>query len=193
MSEIPGADHILAQPSKRCSASRIKIEWNVRTCKKEKKHSVWGVAGCAGCAGVWEKEFPYIVAKLQAKSQKPSKIYLFLQFCSEDESFRHGEMKMGLCLYFQHVTRHIGTDFVEGSRQKMQRSEEEHFFGEGCFDRKDYLSNTANKRCSRQVLPAPMFLVIFHQILHVALGDELSYGFEPWAVERYVAMAECSE
>ena len=26
------------------------------------------------------------------------------------------------------------------------------FFREGCFDRKEYVSNTANKRCSRQVL-----------------------------------------
>ena len=53
---------------------------------------------------------------------------------------------------FQHVTRYIETDFVEESRQKMQRPEKEHFFREGCFDRKEYLSNTANKRCSRQGL-----------------------------------------
>ena len=38
------------------------------------------------------------------------------------------------------------------SRQKMQRSEKEHLFREGCFDGKEYISNTPNKRCSRQVL-----------------------------------------
>ena len=104
---------------------------------------------CGG--GGREKEFLHVVAKLQAKSQKPWKISV-LQFWSWDRSFRHGEMRIWLCLYFQHVTRYIGTDFVEESRQNMQRSEKEHFFREGCFYRKEYLSNTADKRCSRQVL-----------------------------------------
>ena len=31
--------------------------------------------------------------------------------------------------------------------------------------------------------PALVFMVVFHQILDVALGDELHYSFESWAVE----------
>ena len=85
------------------------------------------------------------------KVQKIVKIFV-PQFCSWDGSFRHGEMKIWLCLYFQHVTRYIGTDFVEESRRQIQRSEEEHFFRKGYFDRKEDISSTANKRCSRQVL-----------------------------------------
>ena len=98
-------------------------------------------------------------------------------------------MKIWLCLYFQHVKRYIGTDFVEESRQKMQRSEEEHCFREGCFDRKEYISNTANKRCSRQVLQLPMFFVISHQILNVALGDELYYSV--WALNGGIDLFPC--
>ena len=50
-------------------------EWNVRTCKKETKHTLfWGVR---------EKGFLYFVARLQAKSQKPSKIPLSYSFAVE--------------------------------------------------------------------------------------------------------------
>ena len=56
-----------------------------------------------------------------------------------------------MTLYFQHDTRYIGTDFVGESRQKMQRLEEEHFFAKSALIGKN-ISNTANKRCSRQVL-----------------------------------------
>ena len=35
--------------------------------------------------------------------------------------------------------------------------------------------------------------MIFHQILHVALGDEFYYSFSPEWWNRCVAMAECSE
>ena len=122
-------------------------EWNVRTCKKETKHTFFGVCGCGG-----RKNFYTLSPNYAQSPKKPWKISLSYSFCSWHGSFRHGEMKIWLCWYIQHVTRYIGTDFVEESRQKMQRSEEEHFFLEGCFDREEYISNTANKRCSRQVL-----------------------------------------
>ena len=121
-------------------------EWNVRTCKKETKHTLfWGVR-------VYERKDCFILSPSYAQSPKTVKNLFVLQFCSWDGSFRHGEMKIWLCLYFQHVTRYIGTDFVEESRQKMQKLEKDHFSREECFGRKEYLSNTANKRCSRQVL-----------------------------------------
>ena len=120
-------------------------EWNVRTCKKETKHTLfWGVRG------VREEEFPYVVAKSSAKSQKPWNPFV-LQFCSWNGSFRHGEMKIWLCLYFQHVMKYIGTDFVEKSRQKC-KDQKRNIFREGCSDRKEGISITANKRCSRQML-----------------------------------------
>ena len=112
--------------------------------KRDKNTLFWGVWVCG------ERIF-LRCRQVESKVPKIVKNLLILQFCSGDGSFRHGEMKIGLCLYSQHVTRYIGTDFVEESRQKMQRSEKEHCFREGCFDRKEYISNTVNKRCSRQV------------------------------------------
>ena len=104
------------------------------------------------CFGVCGRKTFFTLSPSYKQSPKTVKHLFVLQFWSWDGSFGHGEMKIWLCLYFQHVTRYIGTDFVEESRQKMQRSEEEHVFREGCFGRKEYISNTANKRCSRQVL-----------------------------------------
>ena len=115
----------------------------------QKKDKAYSVLGCVGCAG---ERISLGCRQVKSKVPKIMKNLLVLQFCSWNGSFRHGEMKIWLCLYFQHVTRYIGTGFVEESRQKMQRSEEEHFFREGWCDRKEYISNAANKRCSRQVL-----------------------------------------
>ena len=111
----------------------------------------WGVKtySVLGCAG---ERISLRCRQVTSKVPKIVKNLFVLQFCSWDGSFRRGEMKIWLCLYFQHVMRYIGTDFVEESRREMQRSEKEHIFGEGCFDRKEYISNTANKPCSRQVL-----------------------------------------
>ena len=112
----------------------------------QKRDKTYSVLGCAG--GTPSLRCRQVTSKVPktVKNLPP------LQFCSWDGSFRHDEMKIWLCLYFQRVTRYIGTDFVEESRQKMQRSEEEHFFREGYCDTKENISNTANKRCSRQVL-----------------------------------------
>ena len=112
----------------------------------QKRYKTHPVLGCAG------ERISLRCRQVTHKIPKTVKNFFVLQFCSCDGSFRHGEMKIWVCLDFQHVTRYIGTDFVEERRQKIQRSEKEHFFHEGCFDRKEYISNTANKRCSRQVL-----------------------------------------
>ena len=67
------------KPLERCSASRIKPNETFELAKKRQNIlCFWGVwvCGCVGvwvcgCVGVWEKEFLYVVVKLQAKSQKP--------------------------------------------------------------------------------------------------------------------------
>ena len=96
----------------------------------QKKDKTWSILGCVG---VWKRGFLHVVAKLQAKSQKIVKSLFVLQFWSWDGSFRHGEMKIWLCLYFQQVTRYIGTDSVEENRQNMQRSKKEHFLAKGAL------------------------------------------------------------
>ena len=140
---VPGADHTLAQPSKRYSASRIKPNETFELATKRQKIL------CFGCE---VREVLYFVAKLQSKSQKTVKNLFVLQFCSWDGSFRYGEMKIWLCLYFQHVTKYIETNFVEESRQKMQRSEEEHFFAKVALVGKSVFQtqriNAVHGRCS---------------------------------------------
>ena len=115
------------KPLKRCSASRIEPNETFKLAKRDKTYSV------LGCVGVWEKGFLYVVAKLQAKSPKTLKNLFVLQFCSWDGSFRHGEMKIWLCLYFQHVTRYTGTDFVEESRQKCKDQRRSICFAKGAL------------------------------------------------------------
>ena len=114
--------------------------------QKRDKTYLFGMCGCVG------ERISLRCRQVTSKVPNNVKNLLVLQFCSWDGSFGHGEMRIWLCLYFQHVTRYIETDFVEESRQKMQTSEKEHLFCEGCFGRKECISNTANKRCSRQVL-----------------------------------------
>ena len=119
---LPGMDHILAQSLKRCSASRIKPNETFELAKKRESNSVGGGG---------RKNF-FTLSPSYKQSPKNRENLFVLQFCSWDGSFRHGEMKISLCLYFQHVTRYIGTDFVEESRWKIQRSEEEeNVFREG--------------------------------------------------------------
>ena len=55
---------------KRYSASRIKPNETFELAKKRQNILSFGVCGCVG---VWEEEFLYVVAKLEAKSQKPWK------------------------------------------------------------------------------------------------------------------------
>ena len=82
---IPGADHILAQPLKRCSASRIKPNETVKN-------------------------------------------LFVLQFCSWRGSFGHGEMKIWLCLYSQHVTRYIWNWFCGRKQTKNGKIRRGAFF-----------------------------------------------------------------
>ena len=101
-------------------------EWNVRTCKKEGKHTLF-------CGGGGEERISLRCRQVTSKASKTVKNVFVLQFCSWDGSFRHGEMKTWLCLYFQHVTRHIGTDFVEESRQKCKDQKRSIFWWRGLW------------------------------------------------------------
>ena len=148
---IPGADHILAQPLKQCSVSRIKPNETFELAKKRQNMLFLQNILCFGV--VPEKGFPHVVAKLHAKSQNPWKISLSYSLAVKMGSFRHGEMKIWLCLYFQHVTRYIGTDFVEEKQTKKCKDQKRSIFlAKGALIGKSRLSNTANRRCSRQVL-----------------------------------------
>ena len=106
-----GEDHILAQPLKRCTASRIKPKETFELAKRDKTYSV------LECAG---ERISFRCCQVTRKVPKTVKNLFVLQFYSWDGSFRHGEMKIWLCLYFQHVTRYFGTDFVEQCRQKCK-------------------------------------------------------------------------
>ena len=101
-------------------------EWNVRICKKRQNILCFGVCGRQN---FFTLSPSYTLSpKNLEKSLSPTVLEL-------GWVIRNDEMKIWLCLYFQHVTRYIRTDFVEESRQKMQRSEEEHFFRKGCSER----------------------------------------------------------
>ena len=142
---MPGADHMLAQPLKRSSASRIRSNETFELAKKREKIFCFGVCGCV------EERISLRCRQVTHKVPKTMENLFVLQFPSWDGSFRHGEMEIWLCLYF-HVTRYIGADFVEKSRQKLQRSEKEHFFAKGALIRKNIFQiqriNAIRGRCS---------------------------------------------
>ena len=141
---VPGADHILAQSLKRCSISRIKPDETFELAKKRRKVACFGVWKVA-CFGVWKRALFWGVKtcfvlgcageticlrfrQVTQKVRKTVKNLLVLQFCSWNGSFRRNEIKIWLCLYFQHVARYIGTDFVEESRQKNAKIRKGAFF-----------------------------------------------------------------
>ena len=142
----PGADHILAQPLKRCSASRVKPNETFELAQK--KHNIL----CLECAGCAEERISSRCRQVTSKVPKTVKNLFVLQFCSWDGSFRHGEMKIWLCLYFQHVTRYIGTDFVEESRQKCKDQKRSIFFAKGALRGRSVFQtqriNAVHGRCS---------------------------------------------
>ena len=117
--------------------------WNVGTGNKETQHTLfWGV----------RKNYFSLSPTYKQSPKNREKSLLVLQFCTWDGSFRHGEMKIWLCLYFQHVTRYNETDFVEERRQEMLRSEKEHFFTKNALTGKRIFQiqriNAVHGRCS---------------------------------------------
>ena len=121
-------------------------EWNVRTCKKETKHTLfWGVWG------VWEKEFLYVVAKLRAKSQKPWKNLCLAVVQLRWVIWTWWDENMTLFVFSACYEIHWNW-FCGRKQTKNAKIRRGAFFREGCFDRKEYNSNTTNKRCSQQVL-----------------------------------------
>ena len=118
-------------------------EWNVQTCKKETKHTLLGGGG---------RKNSLLFYQVMHKVPTTVKNFFIRQFCSWDGSFRHGEMKMSLCLYFQYVTRYLGTDFVEKSRRKCKDQERSIFFADGASIGKNIFQiqriNAVRGRCS---------------------------------------------
>ena len=100
---------------------------------------------------VWEKGFLYVVAKLCTEPQKPSKIPLSYSFGVE---MGHFDMVRGkyesVCIFS--MLRDTLELILWKKADKKCKDQKRSIFREGCFDRKENISNTANKRCSRQVL-----------------------------------------
>ena len=117
---------------------------NVQTCKKKTKHALfWGVR---------REGISLRCRQVTSKVPKPSKIFLSYSFRVEMAHFDMVRWK-----YESVCISSMSRDTLElilwkKAGKKMQRLEKEHFFREECFDRTEYLSNTTNKRCSRQVL-----------------------------------------
>ena len=124
--------------------------------KRDKTYSVLGCVGVwvFGCVGVWDcgrRNFITLSPSYKQSLKNHGNLFL-LQSWSWDGSFRHGEMKIWLCLYFQHVTRYIGTDFVEESRQKCKDQQRSIFFAKGALIGKSVFQiqriNAVCGRCS---------------------------------------------
>ena len=184
---LPGADHILAQPLKRCSATRIKPNETFELAKKRQRHTLvlgcentplfWGVEthpcfgvwkhtlvlGCENiplfwgvetypCYGVCErKNFSTLSPsyKKSPKNHEKSPCPTVLQLRWVISTWRD-EM---VTLFVFSACYKIHWNWFCGIKQtKMQRLWKGAFFREGCFDAKEDVSNTANKRSSRQVL-----------------------------------------
>ena len=138
---IPGGDHILAQLLKWCSASRIKPNETFELAKKRQKKSLLECAGGRTSLGY---------RRVTSKVLKTVKNLFVLQFWSWDGSTWWDE---NMTLFVFSACYQIHWNWFCGRNQtKNAKIRKGAFFREGCFDRKEYISNTANKRCSRQVL-----------------------------------------
>ena len=141
--------------------------------KRDKTHSVLGWAG---------ERISSRCRQVTSKVPKTVKNLFILQFCSWNGIISRW-WNENMTLYFQHITRSIGTDFVEESRQKMQRSEGSIFFAKGALIGKSIFQIQRINAVHGRYFSSSVLFVISYQILHVALGDELYYSCEPWAVE----------
>ena len=114
--------------------------------KSGKTHSV---LGCAGCVG---ERISVRCHQVTSKVPKTVKNLCVLQFCSWDGSFRHGEMKIWLCLYFQHVTRYIGTTLWKKADKKCKDQKKSIFLAKGALVGKSIFQiqriNAVRGRCS---------------------------------------------
>ena len=113
---------------------------------QKKRQKILGFGAC------WRKNFFTLSPSYNAKSPKPSTISFFLQFCSWDGSFRHGEMKIWVCLYFTACYEIHWNWFCGRKQTKNAKIRKGAFFREGCFDRKSRFQtqriNPVHGRCS---------------------------------------------
>ena len=126
-----------------CSASRIKPNETFEFAKKRQNMLCFGGGGRKNFFTLWPsyKQSP----KIREKSPCPAVLQLRLA---------HLDMARwkydSLCIF----SMSWGTlELILWKKaDKNGKIRKGAFFREGCFDRKEYVSNTANKRCSRQVL-----------------------------------------
>ena len=138
-------------------------EWTVRTCEKETKHTLfWGIKMYPVLR--YEKIFCFWVFRVCRRKN------FFTLSPSYQQSPKNREKSLcptvlqlgwvistwwdeNMTLFVFSACYEIKWNWFCGREQakhaKIRRGE---CFSRGCLDRKEYTSNTANKRCSRQVL-----------------------------------------
>ena len=148
---IPGAAHILAQPLKRCSVSRTKLNETSELAKKRHNIFCFGVCGCVGVRVCGRKNF-FTLSPSYMQSPKNREKCLCLTVL-ELRWVISTWWDENMTLFVFSVCYEIHWDWFCGRKQtKNAKIRRGVFFREGCFARKEYISNTANKGCSRQVL-----------------------------------------
>ena len=117
--------------------------WNVRTCKKRQNML---------CFGVCRRKNFFTLSPSYAQSPKNREKSL----CSKVLELRWiistwWDENMTLFVFSASYETHWNW-FCGRKQTKNAKIRRGALLREGCFDRKEYLSNTANKRCSRQML-----------------------------------------
>ena len=155
---VAGGDHILAQPLKRCTASRVKPNETFELAKKRQNFLRFGVCVRKNFCTLW---LSYAQSpKNREKSLCPTVL----------------QLKWVISTWWDENM----TLFVFSACHEIQWN---------------WFCERIHFKCSESTLftagaPAPVFWVIFHQILHIALGDELCYsvsalsggiGMLPWS------------
>ena len=133
----------LAQPLKHCSASRIKPNETFELAKKRQKILCFGM-----CGG--KKFFTLSLSYKQSpKNREKSLCPTVLQLRWVISTWWDENMTL---FVFSACNEIHWNWFCRRKQTKNAKIRKGTSFREGCFDRKEYISNTANKRCSRQVL-----------------------------------------
>ena len=120
--------------------------------KRDKTYSVLGCAKHTLFGSVWEREFLYVVAKWRAKFQKPWKASLSYSFAVEMGHFDMVRWKFDSVCIFSMSRDLLELILWKKADKRCKDQKRGIFFHEGCVDRKENISNTANKRCSWQML-----------------------------------------
>ena len=141
---IPGVDHIVAQPLKPCSASLIEPKETFVLAKKRQNILCFGA--CEERISLRCRQVTSKVSK-SWKSHRPT--VLQLRWVISTWWDENVTLFVFPACYEIHWNWFCGRKITDRKYKDQKRSI---LFRKGCFDRKEYVSNTTNKRCSRQVL-----------------------------------------